>query len=145
MSKSQAKTQEEAFDLMYPKPCKKNGDYYELECQKDSSKKREFLDELAKIYSTCGCDEDSHCFSPIEYGDAKQWAKCVETCNRRACTTFPNGIQHHYLLNFGYLSCSSCSCRVIFPYTQKRSCGTIVGEVQHPFLEPCEGKLFVCP
>lgn len=144
MKKSQAMTQKEAWDLMYPKPCKKDGPCFELKCQKKSSEKKEFLDEVARNHSTCGCEEGSHCSSSIDHGDAKQWAECVEGSNRSVCNTFPNGIRHHYLLNFGYVS-SWCGCRVIFPYTKERYCGTIVGKVQHPFLYTCDGKIFVCP
>lgn len=144
MKKSQVMTREEAWKIMYPKPCKENSSPFELKCQKDSSEKKEFLDEVAKNHSTCGCEEGSHCSGNIEYEDAEQWAECVDGSNRSVCDTFPNGIQHHYSLNYGYVS-SWCGCRVIFPYIKECLRGKIVGKVQHPFLETCDGKIFVCP
>ena len=145
MAKSQEMTDKEAWDIMYPKPCKKDGPCFEFQCLKKVYKKKVFLRNIAIKYSTCGCEEGSHCSSSIEHGEAKQWGDCVESSNRSVCTRFPNGIRHHYLLNYGYLQSSCCSCRIIFPCTKVNSCGKMVGKVQNPFLQTCDEKIFLCP
>jgi len=128
---------EYVWKMLHPPTCKEVGSPLKLNCQKKLSDvdKEKLLDQIAILYSTCGCEEGSHCSSSIEHG---------EESNRSVCTTFSNDVRYHEISNFGYVS-SWCSCRVIFPSTKERIYGKIVRKVQHPFLHTCDDEVFVCP